>query len=89
MALCSEIEEAHSIINRYDAQMTAAKSDYNRLGEKYDDEVSYQQHVEDKLMHAKDKVTHLQGRVHDLVSSMTRSSSSSTKRKVDSPPPSN
>ena len=28
-ALCSEIEEAPSIIDRHDAQMTAAKSDYN------------------------------------------------------------
>ena len=44
-ALHSEIEEAHGIIDSHDAQMTAAKSDYNRLGDKYDDEVSYQQHV--------------------------------------------
>ena len=28
-ALCLEIEEAHGIIDRHDAQMTAAKSDYN------------------------------------------------------------
>ena len=28
-ALHSKIEEAHGIIDRHDAQMTAAKSDYN------------------------------------------------------------
>ena len=71
-ALHSEIEEAHSIIDRHDTQMTAAKLDCNQLGEKYDDEVLYQQHVEDKLAHAEDKVACLQGQVHDLASSTTR-----------------
>ena len=51
--------------------------------------MSYWQHIEEKLTHAEDKVAHLQGHVHNLVSSMTRSSSLSTKRKADSPPPSN
>ena len=41
--------------------MTAAKLDYNRLGEKYDDEVLYQKHVEDKLTHAEEKIARLQG----------------------------
>ena len=40
-ALRSKIEEAHCIINEHDAQMAAAKSDYTRLGKKYDEEVSY------------------------------------------------
>ena len=40
-ALRSEIEEAHCIIGEHDAQMAAAKSDYTRLGEKYNKEVSY------------------------------------------------
>ena len=71
-ALHSEIEEAHGIVNGHDAQMTATKSDYNQLGEKYNDEVSYWHHVEDKLAHTEDKVTCLQGWVHDLVSLMTR-----------------
>ena len=58
-ALHSEIEEAHGIIDRHDAKMTAAKLDYNQLGEKHNDEVLYRQHIEDKLMCAEDKVTHL------------------------------
>ena len=88
MAIHSEIEEAHGIIKRHDSQMTAAKSDYNQLGEKYDDEVSYQQHVKDKLTHAENEIACLKDRVHNLVSTVMRSSSSSTKRKVDSPHPS-
>ena len=63
-ALRSEIEEAHGIIDQHDAQMAAAKSDYNRLGEKYNDEVLYWQHVEDKLACAEEKATRLQGQVH-------------------------
>ena len=40
-ALCSEIKEAHRIIDEHDAQMATAKSDYTRLGKKYNEEVSY------------------------------------------------
>ena len=40
-ALQSKIEEVHCIIDEHDAQMATAKSDYTRLGEKYDEEVSY------------------------------------------------
>ena len=40
-ALRSEIEEAHRIIDEHDTQRAAAKLDYTRLGEKYDEEVSY------------------------------------------------
>ena len=40
-ALRSEIEEAHRIIDKHDTQMATAKSDYTRLGKKYDEEVSY------------------------------------------------
>ena len=87
-ALHSEIEEAHCIIDEHDVQMAAAKSDYTRLGEKYDEEVSYQEHVEDKLAHTDDKIVHLEMKLLDIVSVMTRSSLSSTKRKADSPPPS-
>ena len=40
-ALRSEIEEVNCIIDEHDAQMATAKSDYTRLGKKYDEEVSY------------------------------------------------
>ena len=68
--------------------MAAAKSDYTRLGKKYDEEVSYQEHIKDKLACADDKIVRLETKLLDIASMMTRSSSSSTKRKVDSPPPS-
>ena len=68
--------------------MAPAKSDYTRLGEKYDEEVSYQEHVEDKLAHADDKIVRLEMKLLDITSVTMRSSSSSTKRKVDSLPPS-
>ena len=58
-ALRSEIEEAHRIIDKHDAQMATAKLDYTQLGEKYDKEVSYQEHVEDKLSHVDNKIAHL------------------------------
>ena len=87
-ALHSEIEEAHRIINEHNAQMAAAKSDYTQLGKKYDEEVSYREHVEDKLARVDDKIVRLETKLLDIVSVTTRSSSSSTKRKVDSPPPS-
>ena len=86
-ALRSEIEEAYCIIDEHDAQMATAKSDYTRLGEKYDEEVSYQEHVEDKLVHVDKKVIHLETKLFDFVNVTTRSSLSSTKRKVDSLPP--
>ena len=41
-ALCSEIEEVYHIIDEHDAQMATAKLTYTQLGEKYNDEVSYQ-----------------------------------------------
>ena len=78
----------HCIIDKHDAQMATAKSDYTRLGEKYDEEVSYCEHIEDKLVRADNKIICLEMKLLDLVSVMTRSSSSSTKRKVDSLPPS-
>ena len=87
-ALHSEIEEAHCIIDEHDAQMATAKSDYTRLGEKYDEEVSYREHVEDKLILVDDKIVHLKTKLLNLTSVTTRSSLSSTKRKADSPPPS-
>ena len=87
-ALCSEIGEAHHIINEHDTQMAAAKSDYTRLGKKYDEEVSYQEHIKDKLTCVDDKIVRLETKPLDITSMMTRSSSSSTKRKADSPPPS-
>ena len=87
-ALHSKIEEVHHIINEHDAQMANAKLDYTRLGEKYDEEVSYPEHVEDKLIHADDKIVRLVTKLLDFVSMTTRSSSLSTKRKADSPPPS-
>ena len=67
--------------------MATAKSDYTRLGEKYDEEVSYREHVEDKLIRADEKVVRLETKLFDFVNATTRSSSSSTKRKVDSLPP--
>ena len=85
-ALHSEIEEVHRIIDEHNAQMATAKSDYTR--EKYNEEVSYQEHVKDKLIHVDDKIACLETRLLNLASVMMRSSSSSTKRKVDSPPPS-
>ena len=87
-ALRSKIEEVHCIINEHDTQMATAKSDYTRLGEKYDEEVSYREHVEDKLVHADDKIVRLETKLLDIASVMTRSSSSSTKMKADSLPPS-
>ena len=39
-------------------------------------------------MCANNKITRLEVRLHDLMSVTTRSSSLSTKRKADSPPPS-
>ena len=86
-ALRSEIEEAHCIIDKHDAQMATAKSDYTRLGKKYDEEVSYREHVKDKLVRADEKAIRLETKLFDFVNVTTRSSSSSTKRKVDSLPP--
>ena len=83
----SEIEEAHRIIDEHDTQMATAKLDYTRLGEKYDEEVSYQEPVEDKLVHTDEKVVCLEMKLFNFVNATTRSSLSSTKRKVDSPPP--
>ena len=87
-ALRSEIKEVHHIIDEHNTQMATAKSDYTRLGEKYDKEVSYREHVKDKLVRADDKIIHLETKLLDIASATRRSSSSSTKRKVDSPPPS-
>ena len=86
--LHSEIEEAHHIIDEHDTQMAAAKLDYTQLGEKYDEDVSYQEHVKDKLAHVDDKIICLETKLLDITSMTMRSSSLSTKRKVDSPPPS-
>ena len=87
-ALHSKIEEVHRIIDEHDAQMATAKLDYTQLGKKYDEEVSYREHIEDKLVHADDKIVHPEMKLLDIASAMTRSSSSSTKRKADSLPPS-
>ena len=67
--------------------MATAKSDYTRLGKKYDEEVSYREHIEDRLVCADEKVVRLEMKLFDFVNATTRSSSSSTKRKADSPPP--
>ena len=87
-ALHAKIEEVHHIINEHDAQMANAKLDYTRLGEKYDKEVSYREHVKDKLVCVDDKIVHLETKLLNFVSVMTRSSSSSTKRNANSLPPS-
>ena len=87
-ALHSEIEEVHCIIDEHNTQMAAPKSDYTRLGEKYDKAVSYREHVEDKLACMDDKIVRLETKLLNIARTTTRSSSSSTKRKVDSPPPS-
>ena len=68
--------------------MATAKSDYTRLGEKYDKAVSYREHVEDKLVRMDDKTVCLEMKLLDIASTTMRSSSSSTKRKADSLPPS-
>ena len=67
--------------------MATAKSDYTRLGDKYNEEVSYREHIEDKLAQADDKLACLETKLLDFASATTRSSSLSTKRKADSPPP--
>ena len=85
-ALRSEIEDTHCIIYEHGAQMATAKLDYTQLGEKYDEEVSYQEHVKDKLVCVDDKVAHIETKLLDFVSTMMRSSSLSTKRKADSLP---
>ena len=60
--------------------------DYNRLGNKLDEEVTYWRHIEDKLNRAEEEIACNKGRLRKLGETTTRSSLSATKRRVDSPP---
>jgi len=64
--LQAELPKAHQIIDRQHDDLTAAKSDYNRLGDKLDEEVAYWRHIEDKVTCAEEEITCNKGRLCEL-----------------------
>jgi len=48
--LRAELSEAHQIIDRQHNDLTEAKLDYNCLGDKLDEEVTYQQQIKDNSL---------------------------------------